>query len=894
MGILKGLLILLLVLATMGAAIAGSYMLAQDNPFDGQHKHKISIVEATEPTCDVPGTRQHYVCSECEVMFADENGYVVLEAADVAVSPLGHNWNDATCGEARTCEFCDATDGEKREHNPGNPVKENIIPATCISEGSYDSVVYCTACGEKISSEAMVSEKKSHIPGISVIENEQASTCYAEGSYDIVVYCSVDGCGIEMSRNTVLVNMIKHTPAEAVKEKIVSASCNEAGSYDSVVYCSVEGCKIELSREAMVEDALGHTDINPKDSKCDRCDVNLCTNHNTVIDPAKAPTCTEPGYTEGSHCSICNMVIKAQETIPAAHTYGIKATGTLAIANDGSCNTEALVVTRICTACDAVETITDYSVNVANAFESGIVVTYGEHTYTLPVLNTTNYSTATTKSGGDQAPTVTTTFTLKDGDFACTVISGDCIKLGDVLYSRYELDLVQSDNASVTYDVNDGYLYASKKAHAVTYLASYGATITITGDLEINTPVRVDFNNHIIIGTDEVAANVKIERTELVSNQNHIIGLYNGADLTIKNGTLKTVGIATSGWAVDIFAGHNGTLITIEEKGNYIAEGTGEYCIYSEKDTLVRIYGTITSVRGITHNKCFGAPVSGEADVFGCGFIPAFYVGNNANVTISGKSIFASILIDGSYTSNAGLTYIEGANVLSDAGEYGFIPGLYIRRGSVTLADRLYANGIQVGSEKEENASGILTINVADKDAIYGNNIKDTDDHFRCVFAKGIVNLTNTKTAKRTAMNMGTFDGELAILDIKSGVTVNVTNFEHFIGAWGKSYNMSWMIEEGATFNISRSSGSTSFATISNSANTRIISYKTAEINIDGEVKSVIIANISSATVATSSALTFPTVDTAAIWTTDTATATVNGFSKAFNTAGDEVYYQII
>ena len=60
-----------------------------------------------------------------------------------------------------------------------------------------------------------------------------------------------------------------------------------------------------------------------KSHHCTRCDAKTDITvipgkgHTVVIDAAVAPTCTEPGLTEGSHCSVCNTVIKAQETVPA-------------------------------------------------------------------------------------------------------------------------------------------------------------------------------------------------------------------------------------------------------------------------------------------------------------------------------------------------------------------------------------------------------------------------------------------------------------------------------------------------------------------------------------------------------------------------------------------------
>ena len=48
--------------------------------------------------------------------------------------------------------------------------------------------------------------------------------------------------------------------------------------------------------------------------------------HTEAVDAAVAPTCTEPGLTEGRHCSACSEVLTAQQTIPATgHTEAVDA-----------------------------------------------------------------------------------------------------------------------------------------------------------------------------------------------------------------------------------------------------------------------------------------------------------------------------------------------------------------------------------------------------------------------------------------------------------------------------------------------------------------------------------------------------------------------------------------
>ena len=130
--------------------------------------------------------------------------------------------------------------------------EENRVEATCAKVGSYDEVVYCSACKMELSRKAVAVDKLAHTPAEAVKENVVAATCEKAGSYDEVVYCSA--CKTELSRKAVAVDKLAHTPAEAVRENIVAAKPGVAGSYDNVVYCSA--CKTELSREHVATPAL--------------------------------------------------------------------------------------------------------------------------------------------------------------------------------------------------------------------------------------------------------------------------------------------------------------------------------------------------------------------------------------------------------------------------------------------------------------------------------------------------------------------------------------------------------------------------------------------------------------------------------------------------------------
>ena len=224
--------------------------------------------------------------------------------------------------------------GDYHEHIPCEPVQENVVPATCKFEGTYDEVIYCTKCGEEISRETKIINKLAHTPGESVIENIIPATCKFEGTYDEVVYCTECGeeisreqktidklahtpgepvqenvtvthdkttydevvycteCSEEISRVAKTIDKLDHTPGEAVQENVVPASCTVNGSYDVVVYCTE--CGEELSRETKIIDKIDHTLGEP-------------------VKENDTSSCLESGtYDEVVYCSECGQEISRE------------------------------------------------------------------------------------------------------------------------------------------------------------------------------------------------------------------------------------------------------------------------------------------------------------------------------------------------------------------------------------------------------------------------------------------------------------------------------------------------------------------------------------------------------------------------------------------------------
>lgn len=246
------------------------------------------------------------------------------------------------------------------KHNHFWILGTKISDATCISPAIYN---YSCRCGETKTDTFGLKNLLNHVH--TEVRNAEDATCTKKG-YTGDIYCTDCDTRVSKGKRT---NALGHDYKNVAE---VPATCVTKGTA-ATQQC--KRCDYIVPAQSLPIDPNNHANI-VKDvavaptctetgltegSHCGDCnkiliaqEVVSSTNHTEVIDPAVAATCTETGLTEGSHCSVCNKILVAQKTVSALnHSF------TNYISNDDATCTEDGTKTAKCDRCDVTDTQSD-------------------------------------------------------------------------------------------------------------------------------------------------------------------------------------------------------------------------------------------------------------------------------------------------------------------------------------------------------------------------------------------------------------------------------------------------------------------------------------------------------------------------------------------------------
>ena len=279
-----------------------------------KHVHSVSAwIEDSAPSCEADGSR-HKECTEC--------GEILNTETIDALAHTDSNWivdTQATCkaeGKKRTeCTVCKKvikTDIiAKLDHTPSNWIVDTVT--SCSEEGVRHKE--CTVCHEILDTRTV--EKLAHTPKDAVKENVINPDCKTEGSYDAVIYCAVCNEKISSTKETIA-KTTTHTYTDDS-----DTDCNICGDVREPI-CAHNNTTVLIGKKATcTEDGLSDGIF------CNDC--NKTVTEQTVIPASHTirvieriePTCEQPGFTEGTECSVCHDIFVYPQGIePLGHTAG--------------------------------------------------------------------------------------------------------------------------------------------------------------------------------------------------------------------------------------------------------------------------------------------------------------------------------------------------------------------------------------------------------------------------------------------------------------------------------------------------------------------------------------------------------------------------------------------
>ena len=270
------------------------------------HSYTTTVVA---PTCTADGYTLHK-CSVCGTSYKDST-----------TKATGHSYGNSvvtkqpTCTsegtKTKTCTQCGVTVTEtiaKLSHS----YTTTVVAPTCTADGY--TLHKCSVCGT--SYKDSTTKATGHSYGNSVVTKQP--TCTSEGTKTKT--CTQ--CGVTVTET---IAKLSHSYTTTV----VAPTCTTDGY--TLHKCSVCGTSYKDNTTKATGHSYGSTVVTKQPTctsegaaikTCTKCNATVteklpAKGHTAVTDKGYPATCTTAGKTDGSHCSVCNTVIKVQTVINA-------------------------------------------------------------------------------------------------------------------------------------------------------------------------------------------------------------------------------------------------------------------------------------------------------------------------------------------------------------------------------------------------------------------------------------------------------------------------------------------------------------------------------------------------------------------------------------------------
>ena len=652
----------------------------------------------------------------------------------------------------------DTTFTAKLTTTPHNPqtLDSDIVDATCGKDGSKTVTTSCSDCGYVISVEnnVVIPATNNHTPAAAVKENVKPATCETAETYDSVVYCSV--CGQEISRTQMTGEAAlghkwgewKHDDSTAKADSKHTRTCENDATHTDSAACNFTS-QVTQNQTADQPEITTYTCKDCGYSYTEETKPALGHTHN-YGDPVADYTSGE-AFVEGkdyTHTATCTG-----EGTCSQPTKTDKCTFDNGVETKAATCTEPGVKTFTCTECGGTYTVaipaTDHNwgdwkhvegTEGADAQHSRVCANDASHKETKACDFTAKVTQEATL---DQAEI--TTYTCKDCGYFYTKETAPALAGVTVTVNAVE-------NGSVTLAGQDVTAGGSKKfAENGTYtlVATPNENCTFVGWQTGNKIVSTDATYTTVAIADitytpvfaESAKPVQFTFVDMFNNVISSQSVASGADVKIPQAPTYT-GYTFTGWSADE-ATIKAATSSMTVYAQYEKDAAATYTVTTDADATVA-YGS-NSAQGTLADVPYGTQVTvskagatawaidGKIVAYGDSY--TFYVASDVTVKAASATTQAPVVAAVSANQVAGSYKVEfvATRAMVDGCTYlksGFVYGKNLTDADLTLAN--------VGKKGSADNSGVVK-------AAYANS---TEGSTQFILSYGISAQTGTASAK--------------------------------------------------------------------------------------------------------------------------------------------------